>query len=72
MTSPLVLRDAWLDELRHVRRRSPETINVTGHHVQAFCMWHPADKPPPRYNPVAVGSGGTGRDDEPVHIITPR
>ena len=49
-----------------------ETITVVGRHVRVFGMWHPPDKPPPRYNPVAVGSGGTGRDDEPIHIITPR
>lgn len=36
MTSPLALRDRWLDELRHVRRRSPETIRVYTQHTTRF------------------------------------
>lgn len=47
-------------------------ITVTGTHIQVHGMWHPPGQKPPRYNDVAAGAGGFSRDDEPVHIITPR
>lgn len=48
-----------------------ESITVVGRHVRVFGMWHPPDKPPPRYNPVATGAGGLAHDDITVEIITP-
>ena len=47
-------------------------VDVIGRHVRVFGMWHPVYQPPPRYSPVATGSGGHGGDDQRVEIITPR
>ena len=63
------------DTIRFTHQHLAMTIHqveVIGPHVRVFGMWHPPNKPPPPYNPVATGSGGHGGDDEPVHIITPR